>query len=274
MKTFFVEESRSNVGFKKFYKKIEKTDNKIIINCSLKRMSIKKKEKIAKKIKGILLNEKCRQIVIQEKLKDDVELINLLYSLDINICNEKWLFKKCTRKIINQILATINDEVNISICVNNLEEIGEELIFSFAKEFKMVNIITNYIGKFKKIEKKLFEEEGIIINITNNKKKSMAKSKIILNIDFPKEIINRFTIYDEAIIVSWEDDIKINKKRFNGKIIDKVNWIFDENNEIMDYVKQYKLEGYNLADICQMLDIVPLEVLPQNNNLIPGNIKL
>ena len=42
------------------------------------------------------------------------------------------------------------------------------------------------------------------------------KSQIILNIDFPKELINKYNIQDEAIIVNVRGNIKINKKRFNG----------------------------------------------------------
>ena len=42
------------------------------------------------------------------------------------------------------------------------------------------------------------------------------KSQIILNIDFPKELINKYNIQDEAIIVNVKGTVKINKKRFNG----------------------------------------------------------
>ncbi len=42
------------------------------------------------------------------------------------------------------------------------------------------------------------------------------KSQIILNIDFPKELINKYNLKDDAIIVNVKGRIKINKKRFNG----------------------------------------------------------
>ena len=42
------------------------------------------------------------------------------------------------------------------------------------------------------------------------------KSQIILNIDFPKELINKYNINDDAIIVNVKGKIKINKKRYNG----------------------------------------------------------
>ena len=70
--------------------------------------------------------------------------------------------------------------------------------------------------KFKKLENDLVEEDGIIITITNNKKKSLMKSHIILNIDFPRELLNKYMIKDDSIIVNIREKVKINKKRFNG----------------------------------------------------------
>lgn len=55
-----------------------------------------------------------------------------------------------------------------------------------------------------------------MITVTNNKKKSLKNAKIILNIDFPKETINKYNIFDEAIIVNLDGDVKIDKKRFSG----------------------------------------------------------
>ena len=55
------------------------------------------------------------------------------------------------------------------------------------------------------------------------------KSQIILNIDFPQELINKYNIYDDAVIVNLKGNIKINKKRFNGLNINnyEINFRFD-----------------------------------------------
>ena len=254
MKTFFIEEGKVSY-IKRFFKKIQRKENKIIINTNLKKMKVENKLKLAKKINNILVNERCRQIVIQKRLKKDIEFINLLNSLGIKICSSKWLFKKCTEIIIDKI--NLEEKSEISICINYIDDLSEKLIDSFARKFKRINIVTNYIGKYKNIEKRLYEDDGIIVNITNNKKKSLAKSSLILNIDFPKEIINKFTIFGEANIISWEDGIKINKKRFNGKIIDNVKFIFEEDDEIKQFLKTNELEDFEEADICEMMSFVP-----------------
>ena len=55
-----------------------------------------------------------------------------------------------------------------------------------------------------------------MLNISNNKKTSLSKSEIIINIDFTKELLNKYRIYDKAIIFNVLDKINIDSKRFNG----------------------------------------------------------
>ena len=55
-----------------------------------------------------------------------------------------------------------------------------------------------------------------MITVTNNKKKSLMRSKIILNVDFKTNEINKYNIPDDSIIVNFKGDVDINKKRFNG----------------------------------------------------------
>ena len=78
--------------------------------------------------------------------------------------------------------------------IKQIDEVSTENIKLFAKEFKRVNVVTNHIEKLKKIEENIFDEFGIMITITNNKKKSLKNAKIILNRDFPEELINKFNI--------------------------------------------------------------------------------
>ena len=90
MKTLFIEQFERQSIFNKIFFKVCKKENKIFINNNV---SFSKKIKIAKKIKLILEKEKCRQVALDNSLKDDKELIKLLYSNNINICNKKWLLK-------------------------------------------------------------------------------------------------------------------------------------------------------------------------------------
>ena len=46
--------------------------------------------------------------------------------------------------------------------------------------------------------------------------KTPLKSQIILNLDFNKEVLNRYKINENAIIINLEGDMQIFTKRFNG----------------------------------------------------------
>ena len=142
-----------------------------------------------------------------------------MYSYNLEIVDGNWLFEALCKKILEYIIDKQNlkkEEVHISFLVNNPSEITIENIKNIVQEYKRVNIITNHLSKFKNIESQILEEYGIMITVTNNKRKSLEKSDIILNIDFPEELINRFNIYEEAVIVNVWNNVKIKSKRFNG----------------------------------------------------------
>ena len=155
--------------------------------------------------------------------------INYLNTYGLEIQDGKWLFEILLPEITEYIINKKKiEKTNISIMINDLTDIEFENIKILARKYKTINIVTNHIEKFKRLEKQLQENEGIIITITNNKKQSLMKSQIILNIDFPKELINKYNMQDEAIIVNVKENIKINKKRFNGLTINDYEINFRE----------------------------------------------
>lgn len=86
----------------------------------------------------------------------------------------------------------------------------------------------------------MYDEHGIVLNISNNKKSSLLKSQIIINLDFPQELINQYNIYNDAIIINILEKIYIHKKKFNGvnvnyfKIIMPEKYVLSEfDNEII-----------------------------------------
>ena len=175
-------------------------------------------EKIAIKTEKII--RKCsnsRKVVLSKQLQKEQLYVNYLNTYGIEISDGKWLFEILLPDITKYIIEKKKiEKVNISILINDLADISLENIMILSKEYKSINIVTNHIEKFKKLQRSLEEDEGIIITITNNKKKSLMKSQIILNIDFPKELINKYNIKDDAIIVNVKGKVKINRKRFNG----------------------------------------------------------
>lgn len=198
-------------------------------------------EKLAQKTRKIVSKfSNSKKIVLSKDLQEQNLYINYLNSYGLDIQNGKWLYEILATDIIKYIINKKNikkEETIISVLINDLTDIELENIKILSENYKNLNIVTNHLEKFKKLEKELMQK-GIIITIGNNKKKSLMKSKIILNIDFPKELINKYNINDDAIIINVAGKIKINKKRFNGLIIN--NYEIDFRNDVNE--KKYLLE--------------------------------
>ena len=78
-----------------------------------------------------------------------------------------------------------------------------------------------------------------------------------MNIDFPKEILNQFQIFDKATIINLDGNMKIKKKRFEGKIINDIEVKTFEDEELLKFIEENNLDSYDIKDICEVLNIVP-----------------
>lgn len=174
-------------------------------------------------------------------------LINNLNSNNVNIFDGRWIERYIAYEIIEYVLQKKNikkEETELAILINQIDDTAIQNIKMFSKEFKIVNIVTNHINKLKNIEEDIYNEFGIMITVTNNKKKSLKNAKIILNMDFTKELLNKYNIYEEAIIINLDGDMQINKKRFNGININNYDIKFDAKDQYINYKKFYCRDIY------------------------------
>lgn len=229
---------------------IQLREDKIILPIGEEKISSKAAQKLAEKTKKILDKTMSKRIVISEKIQKQEEYVNLLHTYSLEIIEGKWLFEILSCKALDYILKQKEmkkEETSISILVNDLTENMLSNIRKIAREYKRVNIITNHIEKFKKIEKQILEKDGIMITVGNNKKKGLSKSKLILNVDFPSELINQYNIYENAIIINIRGNVKITKKRFNGITINDYDITFEKNKEF-DYDKDTKFKACKIYE--------------------------
>lgn len=185
-----------------------------------KEKEIRKQLKLAQKTQKILEKTHCKKIILSKKLQEKEVFCNKLYTYGFETIDGRWLFRVLSSEIANYITEKnnmIKEKTTVSILINDLTDIILENIKHIVKKYKRVNIVTNHIEKFKKIEEQILEDYGIMITINNNKKKSLAGTDIILNVDFPTELINKYRIEEKAIIVNLRGNVKITQKRFNGQ---------------------------------------------------------
>ena len=215
------------IAIKTYY--IEKMDKHKIIGRKIQLendnikiyMDLAKEKNTRKLVKRLLLNE-TNNVVIDKELITCEKLINLLKSNDIKIFDGKWLEKYLILDILEYIInkkQIIKAETEIAVTANEITDLLIEMIKILSKQYKKLTVVTNHIEKLRKIEKEIKEKEGILIILSNNKNKSLLKSQIIINMDFNQELINQYKIYEEAIIINAEENIRIDAIRFNGIVI-------------------------------------------------------
>lgn len=228
----------------KLFKFVKKEEN----NGKIKYKICKYKNR-AKIISKIIKEINERRVVLDNELLKDHSVKNMFYSNKIDIVEGKELFRYLiidSLKLIENIYRKNINNMEISVLANDIDSLDKINIVEIAKMSKRMNIITNHIDKFKKIEEDLFEEYGILINIANNKKKSLKSSDIIVNFDMPEEIINKYNVNPKSIFINISENINIKNKRFCGiNIIDyNIEWDNEYDEIFADYEKFSKNNLY------------------------------
>lgn len=206
-----------------------------------------KNSKLRQKLLLRYINKKkkeCSCIVIGKKVKEKVEFIKKINEMEIPIANGRWLFKYLVIQILEYISKCQNIDINTQRIAILADE-NNELILYYIKELTKISnkikIITNHRERFLNIENKLYYESGIVLEISNNKRKALQDVDIIFNFDFDTDKINRYKIGEKSIIVNLKESITIDTKRFLGinvnfYEIDFINRTID----ILDWSKEFE----------------------------------
>ena len=194
-------------------------NNEIILPIQGEEIKSKQAQKLSIKTRKILQKRNTNKIILSKEIKKQEDYCNDLYSYGFDIPDGKWLWEILSCESLDYIVEKQNlkkQELMVSILVNQLSESTLQNIKQLVKEYKRINIVTNHMQQLKRLEDEMLEQEGMMITVTNNKKKSLLKTNFILNIDFPTELINQYQIKEDAVILNIQGNVKIKKKRFSG----------------------------------------------------------
>ena len=224
---YYIQENDKPRLIERLFDIVKVEENKIIIPAGKKQL--KKIDKYAKKTIKILDKSNSQKVVLSKKIKQQEVYMNYLNAHNYIIVDGKWLFKMLVFEVIEYVIDKKFKEkkdVSISILTNDISEMTIYIINNLAKKYKDMKVVSNHIEKLKKIEEKVMENEGRLIHISNNKRKVISNIDIVLNLDFPTELINRYRINNEAIIINFNGNVKIKDKRFNGLNINdyEIEW--------------------------------------------------
>ena len=241
-------------------KKIEKNDNEqIYISFYNDKNKIKALYRINKKIENILINNKKIKIIVSKEIKKLIKenknnvYIRILKEIEANTRKDKRIYQNVIKELVKNIISLKKEkleEQSIYILVNSDNIKNRNIIEEMVPYYKMINIVTKNIKKYKEYEI-MAEEKMEPISVLNNKRKSLAKAKYIINIDFESEEILKYNINRNSIIFNISDNKIENLKGFEGIIINNI--IIEEDNEF-DIRDEYNLRKVDAKMILEKIN--------------------
>lgn len=221
-------------------------------------------KKVYKKIRSKIEKEKTKtqkvQAILEEKIKKYKDELN-----NIKIVDGTDVMPEQIENILKYILGNNPIELqDIYILTNNYEERSISIIKKLALKTKTMNIITKNIEQYKTLET-ILEEKGIILNIANNKKKSLKKAKLIINLNLSKDEINTYQIFRNSIIINLSKEKVFNLKGFEGTIVDNIDINLEKNNN------NDSMNAFKNVEIYQTLNEIERKNINVKINKLYGN---
>ena len=138
---------------------------------------------------NILYDRNCDTIVLSNSLKNINGVKECINKENIKILDGTFLKENLLLEIVIYVANSMNisaKDVDVTILANDNKFDYMKNIINIAENIKNIKIVTNNVERFKNVEQKIQEILGILIRITNNKRKGLANSQIIINLDFPE----------------------------------------------------------------------------------------
>lgn len=235
----------------------KKIDQKTIyVLYNLNKKSI---EKIERKIK----RHNLLPVVLSKEIKEKANEYKKLNLIIKRLKEDKTIFKKYIEEILKNVIVRkkeIIEEQNIYILAKEENLELKNKIIKMLTEYKAINIVTENLREFQKLEEKL-DKNLETFAVLNNKRKSLTRAKYIINVDYSGEDLIKYNINRTANIFNLNTE-KFHLNNFDGCIINNIELNVDNqkydikdlylanmiNKEIVeDLIKkgQYKLIGNN-----------------------------
>ncbi len=251
-----------------FFSIVKLDNNHIILPIAKTNIDEKTSYKLAIKTKTILDKTNSKKLVLSKKIKEQTSYVNYLYSYNYEIVDGKWLFQVLIFDVLEYVIKKLKikkEDIRLGILVNDISDLALYAIVELVKKYKNVKIVTNHINSFKNVEEKISEKYGVLISVGNNKRKVLSKTNIILNLDFPTELINRYKINSESTIINFKGNVKIKDKRFNGLNI---------NDYEIDWEEQVSSEKFYTKDLYEAIQYKNQPIEETLRKIKRDNIKI
>lgn len=244
-----------------FFKIISKKDIDGFELWELPIENVQNDKELIKTIKKLCKYKNCIFVLSKDlnirKVHKTFETLNVSY-LEPTISKKALLIEAL--EYVNKIQGNKLDEMDLTILVNNASNLNMYLIEKLAHKVKSIKIVSKTIYKFKKLEEKLYNDYGIALQFSNSYRKSLLKTKIIINLDFSQTDIDEYNIDNSAMLINCScNNIKIKSKLFNGivansyKLKIKNGSILNEFDDLLIYESKI-LSRNNISEIFKYIE--------------------
>lgn len=180
--------------------------------------------RVEKKLKSI---GKEDNLVLSEKLISTIEKSNKFYINKYLLSKKKnkSIYRKEIGNVIEKVMSIKQENTNENNLFVLLKEIDDFLrpgLVQAAYTYKSLNIVTNNIRNFARLEEEIYNTLEIPIVVTNNKKKALLNARYILNVDYSQEDIAECNINRNATIFNISNNNICKIKGFCGTIINNI----------------------------------------------------
>ena len=166
-------------------------------------------------------------------------------NINSKIWDGKWLFPYLVIETIEYICSKSEkpmEQTNVAIMVSDTTEQNIQAILQLTQRVKSLSVITKRIAKFRQIEKNLYQEKGIAIKLSSNKRKSLKKEKIIINMDLKQEELNSYDINKKAIVIHIRETVNNLPRGFCGININQFEIVTREKRGFSEFLCSHRYE--------------------------------
>lgn len=182
----------------------------------------KKQEKFIHKFINELKKVKIDTVVFSEEIINSnlyEGIVDEICKVNKRIVNGKRLMQYMNFDIFEYILKIQKEPMNkqdVFFMIKKDNNMDLQFLEPYIENCKTVNIVTNDMERFKKVQDNLYEKEDILISVSNNKNKALKKAKYIFNVNMNKSEMKKYKIDRNAIIINLKENVKIDDTSFEG----------------------------------------------------------
>lgn len=218
-------------------------------------------DKMINKVSKIIKKLEIDNIVFSNELIYTEFSFRVINNLDKGtVCDGRKLMIYMQYDILIYILNIQNIDVNntdVFFLIKKDNDLNLQFLSKFIENCKTVNIVTNDIARFKEVQERIYENENILIGISNNKSKALKRARYILNVNMDENDIKKYKINRDAIIINLKNMVYYNNPGFNGININYMQISLPD-----EYIEQFEcINNQNEFDLTKLYEVYLMQEL-------------